>query len=160
MSFIFTLINITFLQMSFKSPGYGFTSKSVIYSAFTILKESDKMPSRFELLFQKEMTNCPRSCFSFCLIFVSRGGVYTPGGAFSKTSFFDQLLKNGVSLSILNDAWIKIPYVFAYYLWPVHLRSFKEQRLLMNNHHKTMFLLVTCFFIFFLYYIVTFQSVF
>lgn len=64
-------------EMSFKSPGYGFTSKSVIYSAFTILKESDKMPSR--------------------------GGVYTPGGAFGKTSFLDQLLKDGVSLKILND---------------------------------------------------------
>ncbi|XP_065202976.1 saccharopine dehydrogenase-like oxidoreductase [Planococcus citri] len=64
-------------EMYCKNFGYGFTSKAAVNGAFTILKESDKMPSR--------------------------GGVYTPGGAFSRTSYFDQLLKDGASFKILRE---------------------------------------------------------
>ncbi|XP_065202904.1 saccharopine dehydrogenase-like oxidoreductase [Planococcus citri] len=65
-------------EVSCKNQAYGFTSKAAINGAFTILRESDKMPSR--------------------------GGVYTPGGAFSRTSFFDRLLKDGASFKILEEA--------------------------------------------------------
>ncbi|KAJ8932942.1 hypothetical protein NQ314_014321 [Rhamnusium bicolor] len=58
-----------------KNPGYGATCATLILSAIMIVTESDKMPGK--------------------------GGVFTPGAAFAKTSLIKQLNENGVTFDII-----------------------------------------------------------
>lgn len=41
--------------------------------------------------------------FLFRLIVVNRGGVYSPGAAFSKTKLIDRLSKRGVEFSVISQ---------------------------------------------------------
>ncbi|XP_016839585.1 saccharopine dehydrogenase-like oxidoreductase isoform X1 [Nasonia vitripennis] len=59
------------------NPGYGATCTSVLLSALTILKESDKMPDN--------------------------GGVLPPGAALGKTSMIDELAKNGFKFEVISS---------------------------------------------------------
>lgn len=64
------------VKVSGRNPGYGATCTTLIMSAFMILHESDKMPSR--------------------------GGVYSPGAAFAKTSIISELHKNGLTFDVIS----------------------------------------------------------
>lgn len=63
-------------KVSGTNPGYGATCVSLILSATTILRESNKMPGS--------------------------GGVYPPGAAYAKTSLIEQLCKNGFTFEVVK----------------------------------------------------------
>ncbi|XP_054000745.1 saccharopine dehydrogenase-like oxidoreductase [Hylaeus anthracinus] len=64
-------------KVSGVNPGYGATCIMLLFSAMTILKESDKMPDK--------------------------GGVLSPGAAFAKTSLIEELNKNGVRFEVVSQ---------------------------------------------------------
>ncbi|CAG7823829.1 unnamed protein product [Allacma fusca] len=59
-----------------RNPGYGATCVMLLQAAYTILKESDKLPSK--------------------------GGVYPPGAAFSRTTLINRLNASGVTFTVQN----------------------------------------------------------
>lgn len=69
-------------QISAFNPGYGFTATALILSAITILRETDSLPGK--------------------------GGVYTPGAAFQKTSLFSELNRHGMKFEILSGSKSKL----------------------------------------------------
>jgi len=64
------------VKVSGKDPGYGLTCTILLLAAVTVLRESDKMPGR--------------------------GGVYTPGVAFARTSLLEELDKHGTKFEVLS----------------------------------------------------------
>jgi short subunit dehydrogenase-like uncharacterized protein len=64
--------------VSGRNPPHGATCIMLIQAAYTILKEADKLPPK--------------------------GGVYTPGAAFAKTTLVDRLNATGVSFSVAKNA--------------------------------------------------------
>ncbi|KAF2884283.1 hypothetical protein ILUMI_21875 [Ignelater luminosus] len=64
-------------RVSAVNPGYGFTCLALTLCAIMILKEPKQLPVR--------------------------GGVYTPAVAFSKTSFVEELQRNGVTFEIISN---------------------------------------------------------
>lgn len=59
------------------NPGYGATCVALLLSGLTILDDADKMPNK--------------------------GGVYSPGAAFAKTSLVEQLTKHGMSFEVIKE---------------------------------------------------------
>jgi len=64
------------VKISGKDAGYGWTCTILLLAAVTILRESDKMPGR--------------------------GGVYTPGVAFARTSLLEELDKHDAKFEVLS----------------------------------------------------------
>lgn len=64
------------VKVSGNDPGYGLTTKSLLLTAITILKESNKMPGR--------------------------GGVLPPAAAFAKTSLLEELEKHGMKFEVVS----------------------------------------------------------
>ncbi|XP_058793856.1 saccharopine dehydrogenase-like oxidoreductase [Phymastichus coffea] len=64
-------------KVSGTNPGYGVTNTTLLMSAITILKESDKIPGD--------------------------GGVLPPGAAFGKTSMVDELIKHGLKFEVISS---------------------------------------------------------
>jgi len=64
------------VKVSGKDLGYGMTCTILLLAAVTVLRESDKMPGR--------------------------GGVYTPGVAFARTSLLEELDKHGTKFEVLS----------------------------------------------------------
>lgn len=66
-------------RMSGRNPAYESTGLILIASAITLLSEIDKLPEN------------------------GKGGVYTPGAAFAKTSIMQLLLNNGITFEIMPE---------------------------------------------------------
>ncbi|XP_069678456.1 saccharopine dehydrogenase-like oxidoreductase [Periplaneta americana] len=64
------------VKVSGNDPGYGLTSRCLLLTAITILKESNKMPGR--------------------------GGVLPPAAAFAKTSLLEELEKHGMKFEVVS----------------------------------------------------------
>lgn len=65
-----------FFKVKGRNPGYGATCTSLVLAAYTILKESDKMPLE--------------------------GGVLPPGAAFANTSLISELNKHGLTFEVVS----------------------------------------------------------
>ncbi|XP_067007405.2 saccharopine dehydrogenase-like oxidoreductase [Anabrus simplex] len=65
------------VRVSGSDPGYGLTTRALLLSAITILKEANKMPGR--------------------------GGVFPPGAAFAKTSLIEELDKHEMKFEVVTS---------------------------------------------------------
>ncbi|ERL95526.1 saccharopine dehydrogenase-like oxidoreductase [Dendroctonus ponderosae] len=70
-------------QVKGNNPGYGATCACLVLSAIVVLTETDKLANN------------------------GKGGVFSPGAAFAKTSLVKQLNENGVTFEILEQGEIK-----------------------------------------------------
>ena len=88
------------VQLSGPEFGYVATPICMVQSALVILRETEKLPPGYVIFIFTQLKIKLHTNFYFI-----RGGVFSPGAAFAKTSLIERLDKGGIKFSVVKSSY-------------------------------------------------------